>query len=134
MEQALTFLYSLGAVITAISYMPQIWRLLNDKSHADSISLQTYGLWVYATSVSFLYATLINGDIFFMLSTGCCFAGCTTITLLVLFNRHLKDRVTGGEAMSIIEIFNYHRDVRSEEQAALQPVPVRTRTVRRWGK
>lgn len=80
----ITFLYSTVSVISAISYMPQLWRIFQNESPCHDISLKTWWIWNYMSFVSMLYGVFEIQDFTMSLVTGVnfFFINCTIASVL----------------------------------------------------
>lgn len=84
---ALKSLYALNGFIAVLLYLPQIVRAWNDRSHALSLSLLTFGGWCIGSFITALYAWLsVKDHIFVAISLGN-MAGSGAVFLIVLSNR-----------------------------------------------
>jgi len=90
-EQFFIIAYSLNAVIASIGYLPQIRKLFLDKTKSENFSIPTWALWTWTTLMTFSYASVVNGDLIFIVVSGTYFIGTITIFGLVLYNRFYKD-------------------------------------------
>ncbi len=104
MEKIITMMYVSAAFINMISFIPQVIKLLRDKTKSDAISLQTQALWLYAVIAGWLYATFVMYDPVLIMATSVTLTGCVSITSLTLFNR-FKDRLFGIKDKSLIDLF-----------------------------
>lgn len=83
----LTTLYMATGFIFAVGFIPQIITLIRDQSGAVSINITTYFTFTLCSIISFLYAWLNNGDVYFMLGTGLCTIGNSVVTGLAIAKR-----------------------------------------------
>lgn len=68
---ALKSLYALNGFIAVLLYLPQILKVWNDRNHALSLSLLTFGGWCLGSLVTSLYAWLsVKDQIFTAVSLG----------------------------------------------------------------
>ena len=136
MEEIITMMYASAAFINMISFVPQVIKLLRDRSKSDAISLQTQALWLYAVVAGLLYATMIVNDPVLIAATTVTFTGCVSITLLTLFNR-FKERLFGIKDKSLFDICAETKVMRGLAELKMkmlmlvwQPVPERVRVSR----
>ena len=89
----ITFLYLCNAGIAAIAYTPQcvgLWRMLKTDRVNKSVSLATWTMWLWACSVSCIYAFLVNeSDHAFQAITSVNVVFCF-ITVLLTFLVHRR--------------------------------------------
>ena len=67
MLETITFLYLCNALIATFAYAPQCWKLwvmLKTDEVDKSVSLATWAMWLWACSVTFIYAFVVNTDDF----------------------------------------------------------------------
>ncbi len=83
----LTTLYMATGFVFAAGFIPQIRTLLKDRSGAVAINLTTCATFTICTVISFLYAWLNNGDVYFMLGSGLCAIGNGAVFLIALKRR-----------------------------------------------
>ncbi len=57
------FLYSTVGIIVAISYLPQVLRLIKAKTQCIEISLTSWMIWNYTSIISLLYSIVDLGDL-----------------------------------------------------------------------
>jgi uncharacterized protein with PQ loop repeat len=86
-------LYAVNGVVAVLLYLPQILKAWNDRKHALSISLLSFGGWSIGSLVTALYAWLFVGDSMFtavslgnMAGSGCVFILALRCRLGVLDN------------------------------------------------
>lgn len=80
-------LYALNGFIAVLLYLPQIIKAWNDKSHALSLSLLTFGGWSIGSVITALYAFLLVQDkVFTAISLGNV-AGSGSLFLIAAFSR-----------------------------------------------
>lgn len=103
-EELLNTLLLIGSLASLVSYLPQLWKLLNMRSRAEELSIITSLLWVYGSGVTALYAVSQTDDIGMIVSALVNFTGCMALLSLIFFNRHFKSRVLGLENVSFMDI------------------------------
>lgn len=104
MEKIIILMYTCAAFVNMVSFLPQVFTLLRDRTRSSSISLQTQSMWMYTVTSGVLYAYIVMGDPVFMLAATVTFIGCSSVTLLTVFNR-IKGRMFGMEGQSIADVF-----------------------------
>lgn len=135
MEGFLSALYFMTTGLIVFSYVPQVWRLAHDRTDSSSISLVSWVIWVYAATVSVLYAVIVNGDPLFILSTTLNGAGCYAVLFMAVFNRYLKTRYLDGEGKSLADMLrraaedvpDVIAEVMPDVVPEVEPVPVPVR-------
>lgn len=130
-EGFLSALYFMTTGIIVFSYLPQVWRLLHDRTDSSSISLVSWGLWIYSSTVGILYATIVNGDPLLIFSTSLNAVGCYAVFFLTVFNRYIKTRYLDGEGKSLADMLRRAAEDVPDVIADVmpEPVPVRVRSV-----
>ena len=103
MEKIIVMMYTLAAFINMVSFLPQIYTLLRDRTNSASISLQTQGMWMYTVLAGVLYAVFVMNDPVLIFATSVTFIGCSSVTLLTAFNR-VKARFFQMEDKSILDV------------------------------
>lgn len=83
-------LYALFGVVFVIGYVPQVRAVWKSRNGAADVSLPTWGLWCASSTVSLLYAHLVNGDLHFTLVCLGNMAGCYAVTGATLVRRHAQ--------------------------------------------
>lgn len=84
---ALKSLYALNGFVAVLLYLPQIIRAWNDRNHALSLSLLTFGGWCIGSLITALYAWLsVRDHIFTAISLGN-MAGSGAVFLIAIFYR-----------------------------------------------
>lgn len=92
---ALKSLYALNGIVAVLLYLPQILRAWNDRSHAASLSLLTFGGWCLGSFITTLYAWLyVKDHIFSAISLGN-MAGSGAVCFIILSSR-LASRKTSS--------------------------------------
>lgn len=91
-ESFLIWAYGGVGIVTLIGYLPQIWKLITSTGRSKAMSLNTWVIWMGTSSIAFLYALSIAKDPIMMFTMGANVAGCGTIVLLTLYNRHVRFR------------------------------------------
>lgn len=80
-------LYAFNGVVAVLLYLPQICKAWQDRAHALSLSLLSFGGWSAGSLVTALYAWFFVKDrMFTMVSLGN-MAGSGTVFLIVLCSR-----------------------------------------------
>lgn len=59
----ISLLYSSVGIVIAVSYLPQVLRLLRAKSRCIEISLMSWAIWNYTSIISLLYSVYDLGDL-----------------------------------------------------------------------
>lgn len=109
MSETITFLYLCNALIASFAYTPQCWKLwvmLKTDCVDRSVSLATWLMWMWACSVTFIYAFVVSEDdlAFKAVSTVNVLLCLVTVVLTVLVyrrynnkNNRKKDKKKKGE-------------------------------------
>lgn len=80
-------LYAVSGPLSFLAYFPQIITLLKNQDGAHSTSLLTWLMWVIALSINTLYAGLVNGDRYFLLSTASSLSGTLLVFVIAIYKR-----------------------------------------------
>ena len=90
LNEMLIALFAVVGFTSIFTYFPQIITLARSKRSPESISITTWGIWVFECLVGFVYALFVLQDI---PAIGVAFidlAGCTTIFGLTFYMRYIK--------------------------------------------
>ncbi|HET7795291.1 MAG TPA: hypothetical protein VFL64_18045 [Rhizobacter sp.] len=91
-------LYALFGVVFVAAYVPQVKAVWRSRNRAADVSLGTWGLWCASSTVSLLYAWLVNQDLRFALVCLGNVAGCYAVTGAVLLRRRQPVPAAPGAA------------------------------------
>lgn len=72
------YIVTFAVLLTTVANFPQIYKVIKSKSAGD-LSLLTFCIWTFITSVLFIYAIKI-GDIYFTLQN----LGTTIINIIII--------------------------------------------------
>ena len=107
-REVIEIIFSLGLFINAISFIPQIIRIIREKS-AKGVSLITFSIFLASQFSAILYGLIIKSDIL-VLGYALSMLTCAPVVLLVLFyrrNRHkLSEAETNLEGVSFKDIID----------------------------
>jgi uncharacterized protein with PQ loop repeat len=111
--------------ISIASYLPQLVKLVKDKTDSASVSIGSWMIWVYTSAISFIYALFENGDLLFMLSSGLAVFFCALVLGILAFNRHLKFRIAGRQNISILDMVKSKQSFDLEPEMIPEVIPVK---------
>lgn len=80
----ITIMYGMVGIIATIGYFPQVIKLVKSK-RCDGISVKSWILWTYTSSVSVIYAFYVMSDPTFQFVTGINFVGTVIILCLTIY-------------------------------------------------
>ena len=80
-------LYAISGPLAFLAYFPQILALLKNKDGAHSTSLLTWLMWALALGINTAYAGLVNGDLYFLISSASGFAGSVLVFVIACYKR-----------------------------------------------
>jgi len=83
----LAFLYASTGIIATIGYIPTIKDLTKKIASAN---IHSYVIWIFCSSITFLYALFVISDLLLEIVTGLNFASCATILILALKLKYKK--------------------------------------------
>jgi len=86
-DSIITGAYLFVNAIFGLSYIPQIRRLIQDKTGASAISLATWGFWGVSGSINVLYSVLILKNAPAIFSAAVVYAGTLTILTMASVKR-----------------------------------------------
>ncbi len=101
----LELLFIANCGISIVAYIPQIAKLLKDKTDSASVSIGSWLIWVYTSCIALAYAVFINGDALIILSSGIAVFFCSLVVGLLIFNKTFKFRLAGRDNISILDMF-----------------------------
>lgn len=87
LTQSVEYLYAISGPLAFLAYFPQILTLLHNKDGAHSTSLLTWLMWVVALGINTAYAGLVNGDLYFLISSASGFAGSVLVFVIACYKR-----------------------------------------------
>lgn len=93
------YLYSTVGIVVIFSYMPQILKLIRAKTSCDEISLASWWIWNYTTTVTLLYAWIDISDVKLTIVTLINFICVNIVICLTLYKRQ-KYRKKGEESIT----------------------------------
>lgn len=105
----LGFLYMLNCAICIVAYMPQLWKLVHDKTDSASVSMPSWLIWIYTGAVGLAYAVVVNGDPLLILSAGSNMLLCAAVVGMLFFNRYIKSKMSKGAETSLYEMVQTRR-------------------------
>lgn len=91
----LKVLYAIDGSILFLMYLPQFIAVWKDRQGAPTISLLTWGLWLWSSIVTATYAHFIAKDLLFTMMSFGNMAGCGGVFFLTILRRHQFRRLTG---------------------------------------
>ena len=107
-REVIEIVFSLGLFINAISFIPQIIRIIKEKS-AKGVSLITFSIFLASQFSAVLYGLLIKSDIL-VLGYALSMLTCAPVVLLILFYRNkkhvLSEMETNIEGVNFKDIVN----------------------------
>lgn len=117
-------LYLLNCGICITAYLPQLWKLVHDKTDSASVSIPSWLIWVYTGGIGLVYAVVINGDPLLILSAGSNMLLCGVIVGVLFFNRYFKSRIASGKDVSIYDLLKPAQNVilEMEPERGIAPV------------
>tara|TARA_B100001989_G_C24545615_1_gene470535 strand:+ start:2196 stop:2540 length:345 start_codon:yes stop_codon:yes gene_type:complete len=83
----ISFLYSTVAIIVAIGYLPQAWKLLRAQGRCEDISIIAWSIWEYTAVISLLYSVFVLEDLKLSIVNGINVFFITVIILVTLYKR-----------------------------------------------
>ncbi len=92
MLELLSFMYAGVGAMGVAGFVPQIIKLLKATGQSKAISLQTWGIWTFGNSISFLYAIFILKDLTAIAVIGGNLMGTTSVFCLASYNRFIRFR------------------------------------------
>jgi hypothetical protein len=95
-------LYALNGVVAVLLYLPQICKAWQDRTHALSLSLISFGGWSAGSLVTALYACLFVKDSMFTVVSIGNMVGSGAVFLIVLLSRLGYLRETAPQAKEVI--------------------------------
>jgi hypothetical protein len=83
----LTWAYAIMGFVALLGFLPQALVLWRNPAAAAHTPLFTWVVWSVQTVTFHLYAVVVNGDLLFMLATGCSMWGTLVCLALLLWRR-----------------------------------------------
>lgn len=94
----ITFLYSTVSFISAVSYIPQLWKVIQSETPCHDISIKTWWIWNYMAVVALLYGVFEIQDLTMSLVSGVnAFFISLTIVAVLYKRRNYPDMVMISE-------------------------------------
>lgn len=84
MIDAITILYLTVPVISAFSYVPQIYRLMKDPKLGIGLSLSSWIAWSVMLIITVAYASIVVKDTPFIIASVFGLTGCLAVTYFAL--------------------------------------------------
>lgn len=90
--EIITILYGMVGIIGSIGFLPQIIHLIKNNT-CEGISIKTWLIWTYCSTISIIYALSQTSDHVFQFVTGVNFIGTAIILALALYHKTTKPDV-----------------------------------------
>ncbi len=90
MVEILSFLYAGVGVMGVVGFIPQILTLVRATGQSKALSLQTWGIWTFGCSVSFLYSVFVLKDAVAMGVLCGNLIGTSSVFFLASYNRFIR--------------------------------------------
>jgi hypothetical protein len=89
-------LYALFGGVFVAAYVPQVRAVWRSRNGAADVSLSTWGLWCASSTVSLIYAHVVNHDTRYTLLCLGNVVGCYAVTAVALLRRQQHSAATAA--------------------------------------